>query len=70
MSPRPRPSTYTVSGMTCEHCSRAVLEEVTAVPGVESADVDLEGGRLVVVGDADPSEIAGAVREAGYEVTP
>lgn len=64
----PDPITYTVSGMTCEHCTRSVLEAVSAVAGVESADLDLESGRLLVVGDVGAAEIVAAVREAGYEV--
>ena len=60
------PSTYTVAGMTCEHCKRSVIEEVSEIPGVEAVDVDLESGRLTVVGDANAAEVAAAVREAGY----
>jgi copper chaperone CopZ len=62
------PSIYSVSGMTCDHCRRAVLEEVSAVAGVESAQVDLARGELTVVGDASPGDVAHAVHEAGYTV--
>jgi copper chaperone len=64
----PTTTSYTVSGMTCDHCTRSVHEEVSEVPGVESAEVDLVSGRLVVVGDVLPADVAAAVREAGYEV--
>jgi len=60
--------TYTVSGMTCEHCVMSVREEVSEVPGVESVDVDLASGRLTVEGDASSDAVASAVAEAGYEV--
>jgi copper chaperone len=63
------PSTYTVSGMTCEHCERAVIEGVSARAGVESTGVNLDNGRLVVVGDASSEDVAAAVREAGFDVT-
>ena len=62
-------TTYVVSGMSCEHCRRSVIEEVSAVPGVESAEVDLASGRLAVVGDATFADVAMAVRNAGYGVT-
>jgi copper chaperone len=62
-------STYTVSGMTCEHCKRSVIDEVSEIPGVEAVDVDLERGRLTVVGDAAADDVAAAVREAGYELS-
>lgn len=64
-------TTYTVSGMTCDHCVRAVTEEVSRVDGVEMVDVELESGRMVVTSDGDVSDeaVAAAVDEAGYQVT-
>ena len=35
--------TYSVPGVSCEHCRMAITEEVSAVAGVESVDVDLTG---------------------------
>ena len=63
-------TTYTVQGMTCEHCVRSVTEEVGEVAGVESVDVDLASGRLTVTGAADDAAVRAAVAEAGYTVTP
>jgi copper ion binding protein len=62
--------TYIVTGMTCEHCVRAVTEEVGAVAGVDAVAVQLSTGRLVVT---SPSPVAAdlidaAVREAGYQL--
>jgi len=60
--------TYTVPGMHCDHCERAVTEEVSAVPGVESVAVDLESKRVVVVGSGlDDARVRAAIDEAGYE---
>ena len=62
-------TTYTVLGMTCEHCVSSVREEVGEVPGVEGVDVDLGSGRLEVLGDdVDGAAVKAAVEEAGYEV--
>ena len=63
-------ATYTVVGMTCSHCVRAVTEEVTQVPGVQDVDVDLGTGGLTVTGDTDidDSAVRAAVEEAGYQV--
>ena len=59
---------YTVPDMHCGHCERAVSEEVSAVPGVESVAVDLETKQVTVVGDAlDDSKLRAAINEAGYE---
>jgi copper chaperone len=64
-------STYSVSGMTCEHCARSVTEEVSEVPGVEAVEVDLAGGRLLVRGDGvDDDAVRAAVGEAGYALVP
>jgi copper chaperone len=59
-----------VSGMSCDHCVRAVEAEVSAVPGVEHVVVDLASGRVAVrsTGPLDDAAIAEAVAEAGYEV--
>ena len=61
--------TYTVQGMTCEHCVRAVTEEVQKVPGVSGVRVDLAGGTVDVTGEPlDDAAVAAAVDEAGYAV--
>ncbi len=64
-------ATYSVSGMTCDHCVRAVEAEVGKVPGVASVSVNLESGRVTVFSEApvDPAAVRAAVEEAGYEVT-
>lgn len=61
--------TYTVSGMTCDHCVMSVTEEVSEVAGVTGVDVDLASGRLSVAGEGFSDEAVGAaVSEAGYEL--
>lgn len=63
-------TSYTVVGMTCGHCVNAVTEEVSAVPGVSTVDVDLESGGLTVTSDTpvDEAAVRAAVEEAGYSV--
>jgi copper chaperone len=62
--------TWTVSGMTCEHCVASVTEEVAELPGVRRVDVVLESGALTV--DAEPpladEAVREAVEEAGYRL--
>ncbi len=63
-------STYTVEGMTCEHCVKSVTEELSEVPGVTGVEVDLPTGR-VTVASAEPvadAAVRAAVAEAGYQV--
>jgi copper chaperone len=61
-------SIWTVTGMTCEHCVKAVTEEVSALAGVESVEVDLETGAVTVTAATDPTreQMVAAVDEAGY----
>jgi copper chaperone CopZ len=65
-------TTFTVTGMTCAHCRRAVTEEISSVPGVESVSVDLATGTVSVTASrpTDRADIAGAVAEAGYALVP
>jgi copper chaperone CopZ len=59
---------YSVPAMHCEHCERAVREEVAAVAGVSSVDVDLETKLVTVTGDVlDDNAVRAAIEEAGYE---
>jgi copper ion binding protein len=63
-------TSYTVTGMTCQHCVDAVSREVGAVPGVTGVEVDLATGRVEVSGEGFTDEaVAAAVDEAGYELT-
>jgi len=58
-----------VEGMTCEHCVRAVSEELNALDGVEVVDVDLRAGDASLVritGSADEAALTAAIDEAGY----
>lgn len=41
---------YTVVGMTCNHCIDRVTAGVSSVPGVQRAQARLEDGQLVVIG--------------------
>jgi copper chaperone len=66
----PASQSWTVAGMTCEHCVASVTEEVSVLPGVRSVDVELASGRLTVAADSPlgDDEVRAAVEEAGYEL--
>ncbi|MFZ2175309.1 MAG: heavy metal-associated domain-containing protein [Rhodococcus sp. (in: high G+C Gram-positive bacteria)] len=63
-------ATITVTGMTCDHCVSSVSEEIGAIPGVTSVDVDLASGKVTIESEdpLDPGAVSDAVQEAGYEV--
>jgi copper chaperone len=61
---------YQVTGMTCEHCTHAVIEELQSLAGVGEVSVDLVPGgtSVVTVTSAAPlaaEAVAAAVDEAG-----
>ena len=63
-------TTYPVSGMTCEHCVRAVTSELRGLDGVSEVGVDLvpDGVSLVTVTSDTPlpgHAVAEALDEAG-----
>lgn len=69
----PTTTELSVTGMTCGHCVSSVTEELSALDGVESVDVQLNvgGASTVTVSSAsalDPAAIRAAVDEAGYSL--
>jgi copper chaperone len=59
---------YSVSGMSCAHCVKAVSDEVGGVAGVESVEIDLDTQAVLVRGESlDDVAIRAAIDEAGYE---
>jgi len=63
-------ATYTVTGMTCEHCVGAVREEVGRISGVTDVSVDLSSGQVTVTSEVPVAidDVRAMVDEAGYEL--
>jgi len=66
-------TTVRVSGLTCGHCVSSVTEELTALDGVQTVEVDLVAGgtstvTVTSVAPLDDAAVAAAVDEAGYEL--
>jgi copper ion binding protein len=61
-------STWSVTGMTCEHCVASVTEELGALDGVRGVSVDLDTGTVTVTStqSLDRADVRTAVEEAGY----
>jgi copper chaperone CopZ len=59
--------TFHVTGMTCDHCVHAVTDELLALDGVDTVDVDLATATVRV--DAErtltDAEVSDALDEAG-----
>lgn len=61
-------TTMRIDGMSCGHCVKAVREALAEVPGVEVEQVEI--GVATVAYDparTERSQLADAVRDAGYE---
>ncbi|WP_298873709.1 heavy-metal-associated domain-containing protein [uncultured Microbacterium sp.] len=62
-----------VEGMTCEHCVRAVTEELSSLEGVDVVDVALQAGgtsvvRIARAAGVSDDDVAAAIDEAGYSL--
>ena len=57
-----------ITGMTCQHCVKAVSEALAGVSGVDKViEVNLERGEATVEGHPDIERLVAAVAEEGYD---
>jgi copper chaperone len=62
---------FTVTGMSCAHCVRAVTEAIQQLDPAAKVEVDLDAGRVVVRDEAlSAPEIVGAIEAEGYAAAP
>ena len=59
-------TTYSVPGMSCQHCVDSITSEVFKVDGVTDLTVDLDA-KTVVVDGGNENEIVAAIDEAGFD---
>ncbi|MBM0867179.1 copper chaperone CopZ [Staphylococcus auricularis] len=60
-----------VDGMSCEHCKSAVENALTALSGVDQAEVNLEAGNVTVDYDSEKvttNDMKDAIEDQGYDV--
>ncbi len=57
-----------VKGMTCKHCKETVENNVAAMDGIESVEVDLSAGKVMIRGkNVDLKKIKEKVESLGYK---
>jgi copper chaperone CopZ len=61
-------TTYSVPGLSCEHCRSAITSELDQVAGVEMVIVDLSVKSVSVLGDFDDAAAREAIDNAGYDI--
>ena len=64
--------TFTVEGMSCDHCRRNIEKALGALEGVIAVTADLRKQEVsvdFVPGSAHKQELSEAITQAGYRVT-
>jgi len=61
---------YTVPDVSCQHCVRAITEELRKIAGVQAVEVDLASKTVrVVTEDGVPEELLRrGIEAAGYSI--
>jgi copper chaperone len=59
---------FTVTGMTCGHCVRAVTNAITGLDTGAAVRVDLASGQVEIDSGLPRAELAAAIAEEGYEI--
>ena len=62
--------TFTVTGMTCGHCEKAVTRALKQVDPLAEVSIDRAANQVVVQSEQARELLAKAIAEEGYEVTP
>ena len=60
--------TFIVTGMTCEHCERAVTNAVQQVDAQAEVHIDRASGQVDVQSGQPREALARAIAEEGYQV--
>jgi copper chaperone len=58
---------YSVTGMTCEHCARAVTEELSSLATVDRVDVSLVANGVSTVTITSTGPLPGPAIEAALD---
>lgn len=61
---------FSVKGMSCGHCVRAVTQAIQARDATAQVQVDLAGGEVRVDSRLPDETLLEAIREEGYEAAP
>lgn len=62
--------TFTVTGMTCEHCEKAVVRAVRQLDRAAEVQADRSTNSVVVESSQAREALARAIAEEGYTVAP
>jgi copper chaperone len=57
-----------VSGMSCQHCVKAVTQAIQALDPQARIEIDLDAGRVQIDSRLERAALATAIDDAGYTV--
>ena len=60
--------TFTVTGMTCGHCEKAVTRALKQLDPQAEVSIDRPANQVVVESDQTREKLAAAIAEEGYAV--
>lgn len=61
-------STFTVEGMNCGHCTKAITQAIVELDANAQVQTDLTNKTVTVSGTPSNEQISQAITEAGYKV--
>lgn len=61
--------TFKVSGMTCGHCERAVINAIKARDADAQVQVDLPSGQVQVRSSLSDAQVREVIEAEGYQVS-
>lgn len=61
--------TFTVQGMTCGHCEKAVTSAIKTLDPQAQVSIDRANNRVEVTTERAREAVAAAIQEEGYSVT-
>jgi copper chaperone CopZ len=62
--------TVTINGMHCAACEKVVTKRISAIPGVQNVQVDVENGKVTITSEKDilQENIADVLQDTHYSV--
>lgn len=57
---------FSIIGMSCNHCVKAITESFYGVPGITSFELSLEQKKLTLEGDISDDKVVSLLDSIGY----
>ena len=58
-----------IQGMSCRHCQMRVEKALSAIPGIEKFQVNLETGEAEITGMVDLEHMVQEINKTGYQAS-